>query len=212
MKWDRLEKLIPYVEVGKDELHHSKVTVVREVPGAGLYAQQPGLYWRKTSPLGGDFLIEVTSSGVDWNHHQFTHTDLFEDLEKKSRRRRAYMQGTWAPALVRVVSEGEDPLRQLMGSVPPQMDGLPVGLLLEIAQCLALCEHRRYGRHEPLGGRCLPSRFALGIIFGVWSAAEAAAVEKDGKHGLSGLRKAKGINEPTFRNLLGGKRPSACAD
>jgi hypothetical protein len=77
--------------------------------------------------------------------------------------------------------------------------------LLVTGQCLALCEHRRYSDHEPLGGRCLPARFALGIILGRWSSTMAASVHRLGKVGLTQLRSKVGQREPSFQQVLGRK-------
>jgi hypothetical protein len=164
MEWDTLEKTIPYMVEDGSEGHIDLLNVRREVyagDGFRVDVSQPGKYWRQTEPKGGDFVIEVTSAraitlgGSTWTSRRFTHTDLFLDTQEKRDHNAEIVRAELAPALTRVVAEGEDPLT-LSGGTFHEMPGLEPMAYLMVGQTLALCEHRRYHEHEPMGGRCLP--------------------------------------------------------
>jgi hypothetical protein len=169
----------------------------------------PGKYWRETREpadhlwrprKGGDFAIQVADESDGWTRGRFfTHRELFLDVERKARADRESVKTTLIPALVNVVAEGSDPLLE---SLPRPTVGLHPRALLAASQALSLCERRRFYEHAPLGGRALPARFAVGIAYDLWTAAEASAVEKKGKHGLRELRARSG-DEPSFSEVLG---------
>jgi hypothetical protein len=172
--------------------------------GAYVAVRQPGVHWSATKDLlvrrpGGDFVVEITDPVAGWARRHFRHKDLFEDIAGKVRSDPVMMRTSFAPALVSIVAEGSDPLSFTFGRGLP---GLQVGTLLVASQCLALCEHRRYPEFEPVGGRALPARFSLGIIFDRWTWQEAARVEHSGRRGLHWLRE-RYSREPSFTAVLG---------
>ena len=211
MKWDELENFIPYVPEDGPNGHvdiHSQSNHVYTPGSFRIDALLPGVHWRDTKPRGGDFVIEVTSatartlSGSTWTSHRFTHTELFQDTQEKTSSNSAFVQSSLAPALVEIVAEGADPLDFQDDADEPPFPGLEPLAYLMVGQVLALCESRRFRDHEPLGGRCLPLRLALGIMFTRWSDGAAMAVWRRGKGGLAQLRNRHGP-EPTLQAVLG---------
>lgn len=206
MNWDELDDFIPLVRPGGGQLH-TRVKVVQSGTGWVVEVSQPGKHWKDTRPKGGDFVIRVSSTladaGKGWDSHQFMHVELFEDVDEKRRVDRAWMERVFAPALVEVIAEGSDPTKYFDAIHRPDLPGIEPEALLTTGQCLALCEHRRYADHEPIGGRCLPARFALGIILGRWSSTMAAGVHRLGRLGLTRLRTRVGQSEPSFQDVLG---------
>jgi hypothetical protein len=217
MDWNELDRTVPWIVPVPSGALHTRSLVIYEAKTSLVRVALPGRHHADTYMPGGDFVVQVDSaggttlSGASWEGRQFSHVDLFEDFERKAEFDAAYMQSRFAPALVQVVAEGEDPVRiaqQLDNSALP---GLEVVTSLVASQCLALAEHRRYRRYEPRGGRCLPARFALGIIFRTWRASSAAGVQRKGAQGLQRLRREAGRDEPSFEAVLGrGLRSSAC--
>jgi hypothetical protein len=206
MDWATLERHIPYVLDQGAEARRRRATVLYD---STIQALQPGLYWNETSPRGGDFLITLTDAAADWNAKAFTHRDVFADVEAKTATAPEWMRMKFAPAMVLVVAGEQDPDSVQIGNAPPLPGASPRGLLRG-AQCLALCEHRRFKQHEPFGGRCLPMRFALGIIYGVWTARMAGDVEKLGKPGLLKLRRDCNGQEPDPVTLVLKRQLKAC--
>ncbi len=202
MDWTTLESRVPYVQYSPSCDFLSGASVIHDGSQTRISIRQPGKYWYTSTPMGGDFLIEVSSQQAEWREHAFTHRDLFDDLAMKLSLHGDYLRTRWAIALARVIGDGADPDHTGITDADTNQGVEPL-TLLRTAQLLGLCEFRRYGNHEPVGGRCLPSRFALGIIFECWSSEEAALHEKRGKHGLTDLRIFRGAREPTFRQLLG---------
>jgi hypothetical protein len=206
MDWDELDALIPWVRPGGRQ-SHSEVTEVTQNEGWSIRVAQPGEHWKDTSPKGGDFVIRVSSELANahrgWDDHQFMHVELFEDVDEKRRQDRDWMESVFGVALVEVAAEGADPAGFFPDLARTDLPGIEPQALLATAQCLALCEHRRYATHEPTGGRCLPARFAIGIILGRWSSTMAAGVHRLGKTGLLRLRSRVGQREPRFQDVLG---------
>ncbi len=192
MFFNEVHEKIPYLSDG--ELH----SVTTEIYPA-VRVKQPGRHAFDTDPIGGDFVVEVSCDNAKWDWKQFTHADLFADLQSKyDTSQRFFLQHTYAKFLARVVDGTIEPIKiETTATIP----GLDLTVLLQTSQVLAVAEHRRYARYEANGGgRFLPVRFALGIIFGHWSAAEATRVQRRGVHGLRELTKLGG-NPPTVRKL-----------
>jgi len=209
VKWSKLSRTIPWHPQATASLH-SISTVIAESKrsGARVAVKQPGVHSGETGQihgvelvprLGGDFVIEIKDPAANWDARRFRHVDLFADFNLKAEADRSFVKRQLAPALIRVVGEGADPLEPLPAANLP---GLQIGTLLVASQCLALCEHRRFAQFEPVGGRALPARYVLGIIWEVWSIGEAIRVEHSGRRGLLYLREQHG-REPAFSTVLG---------
>jgi hypothetical protein len=197
MDFNELNESIPYA-AGK------KLHVMEMNPYPGITLSMPGRHQDETSPNGGDFVVMVDSESRGWVKHQFTHGDLWDDLEEK----RA-TDSCAAEDLMRDyahVVRGTDPetLRWDFenGLIPEDLDTvwdhtlLPQTFLYAV-QCLAVAEHRRYWQHECQGGgRYLPARFSVGIIEGYWTAADAKKYQYRGRQGLENLIKEKGRPTP----------------
>lgn len=184
MDFETLHEMIPYVHSGKKHLLSFQ-------PYNGITLRMPGRHAGDTDPIGGDFVVCVDDADLGWISHQFTHDDLFSDIEEKTAKAKYVANG-----LMRAYAEvvfGRDPedfefrmIKAWEGTLHPQT-------FLYAVQCLAVAEHRRYHQHESRGGgRFLPARFASGIVEGVWTAADAKAVQRRGRLGLDQLLKEKG--------------------
>lgn len=178
MNFDQLNEEIPHV-IGK-RLH-----IVSMSPYEGVKLRMPGRHQKDTPKRGGDFVVIVTDESAGWTNHRFKHDDIFIDVERKrgvsQELTTAFMQDYAA------VVCGEDPTtfkyehNEFAGTITPEV-------LLCAGQCLAVAEHRRYAHFENKGGgRFLPVRMAFGIAEGLWTAADAAAVQKRGRPGLEYL-------------------------
>lgn len=183
MKFDKLHAMIPYVKGGK-----TKILSMRPYPDIKLML--PGRHAKDTDPVGGDFVVCVTDSNMNWENHQFSHNDIFADLVVKAN---AEPDATdCLMGMYLEVIKGEDP--EIM--VVPGGDRLPgidYTTFLRAVQCLAIAEHRRYHQHEAkFGGRYLPFRFATGIVDGLWSPIVAAGKEKYGRPGVEQLERLHG--------------------
>ena len=205
MDWDELGRHIPWISGAGRRLYEEK-TPVYDGEGWMVAVSQPGKEWNRTTPPGGDFAIrihapaDVSPTGRSWEARTFTHIDLFLDVEAKTRFDSGFARETVGRGLAAIV-RGEDPMGLTLRR-PGAPPGLPIRALLCASQCLALCEHRRYKKFEPLGGRYLPARFALGIVFDLWTAGQAADVVWDGRRGLERLRAAVGRSEPALEEVL----------
>lgn len=186
MDFATLHETLPYV-IGKKE----HVLEYRPYPGVTL--KFPGKHQADTDPPGGDFVVCVTDIGKGWIDHQFTHTDLFAEFE-----RRIKFHHKSVPFMInyaKVVKQGIDPAdsKYYHGVIGPG-DLLNDKILLCALQCLAVAEHRRYAKFESKGGgRYLPARFASGIVLGAWTAADAAGLQKKGRPGVEMLEKSNGV-------------------
>lgn len=191
MKFDELHAFLPYVTQG--DLHTDEYLIYDNVR-----VKFPGRHAMDTVPPGGDFVVEVNCDNAGWNWKQFTHGDIFKDVELKTTYNSNFMQSWFAPNLCQIV------LGESIPTVPAdegKLPGVRTATLLEASQALAVAEHRRYHQYEANGGgRFLPVRFTLGIIFGYWTATEAAKVQRRGAHGLRELTKEFG-NPPTVKRL-----------
>ena len=132
----------------------------------------------------------VTDPNIGWKKHQFTHGDIFIDLEAK----RAHSD-VFTDVLMehyrRVVVEGFDPDK--IDVVDYTGPGVEPNLFLRAVQALAVAEHRRYAKFEPkFGGRFLPYRFGAGIAEGLWTAGHAIDKQKKGRPGVEMLERLHG--------------------
>lgn len=189
MDFDALNAKIPYISEGK-------VKSIELVPYEGITLALPGRHSDQTTPKGGDFVVMVTDTTVGWNKHQFTHGDIFNDLERRPFS--SSMRSTdlmWA--YLRVVKYGMDPGVDIIVASDPSsgFGGLVRPLLfLQAVQCLAVAEHRRYARYEnQFGGRYLPFRFGAGIEEGLWTAGQAIEKQKKGRPGVEHLERLHGV-------------------
>lgn len=195
MDFNELNELIPFARYGKEK-------ILTMQPYNAITLGLPGRHAEDTTPKGGDFVVMVDSSTLDWTRHQFTHTDLFKDIEAKSEQSRT-MTRRFMESYFDVVLGSEPEIWDRNG-----LPGLHPMTLLYALQCLAVAEHRRYAIHEKkYGGRYLPFRFAAGIAQGLWTAADAANLQKRGRPGVEMLEKQHGRPDLTGDLIihLGGK-------
>lgn len=190
MKFQELHDLIPYAKGGKEKSLEMK-------PYSGITLAMPGRHALDTRPIGGDFVVMVTDKSIKWTRHQFTHTDLFKDVENRTKLSAGHSQQLVEDYLD--VINGADPdfyVNRYKESVT--LDTLNPIIFLRAVQCLAVAEHRRYHQFEAkFGGRYLPFRFAAGIAEGLWTAADAASMERRGRPGVEILEKIHGKPQNT---------------
>lgn len=192
MNFKKLNEMIPYVTGGKQK-------ILSMQPYNAVTLRLPGRHAKDTTPVGGDFVVCVDDDGMNWISHQFTHTDLFLDLQKKT--------DAWPQAAEALMANY---FKVINGADPEKMDAdhyeLWAGTLhpqtfLYAVQALAVAEHRRYERFEnKFGGRFLPFRFGAGIVEGQWTAAIASERQRMGRPGVEWLEKQFGT--PTFTQRL----------
>ncbi len=171
---------IPFV-VG-NELH-----VVGTEVYPGVKIMMPGKHQHETSPVGGDAVITITDLSVGWTEHKFSHTDFFKDIEMKAQ----YSQSQTEELMKEYISMLKmNPLVVGQYSLP----GVQAHLCLYSWQVLAVIEHRRYRQWEKQwGGMYLFPRFIFGIAEGLWTAADAANLQKRGRPGVEMLEKQYGV-------------------
>jgi hypothetical protein len=180
MNFQELNEYIPYAT---GEVEH----VLTMKPYKNITLMLPGRHQHDTVPPGGDFVVKITDSNKKWKGHQFKHTDLFEDFEEK----RNVVQLMTRELLkdYESVVNGVDP--DILGWSEHDLPGIQPKTLLYACQCLAVAEHRRYGKFESKGGgRFLPLRFSTGIALGLWSAKQAADKQRQGRPGVEELEAA----------------------
>jgi len=201
MRFEKLNDMIPYVLGGKQK-------VLAMHPYNAITLAMPGRHAKDTLPKGGDFVVMVDDDRMDWTRHQFTHTDLFQDLDRKTNvgpdDGSAYMHNEPFRFM-------EQYLYVIKGADPEKVDtdpfvkfpGLHPQTFLYAVQCLAVAEHRRYAIHEvKFGGRYLPFRFGAGIVEGLWTAADAAERQKRGRPGVEWLERERGTPDLTKELML----------
>lgn len=197
MKFDKLNEMIPYVRGGKAK-------ILSMHPYNAITLRMPGRHALDTDPIGGDFVVCVDDENLDWVEHQFTHTDLFNDLYTK------YTQGIYLKHepmrfmenYQTIIHKGMDP-DKIDVELFEKMPGLHPETFFYAVQCLAVAEHRRYAKHEvKYGGRYLPFRFGAGIMEGLWTATEAAEKQKRGRPGVEWLEKDFGTPDLTKELML----------
>lgn len=187
MDFTKLHERIPLVKGGKEK-------ILSMSPYKNIELKMPGRHAADTTPVGGDFVVCVTDENLGWNNHQFTHTDIFVDVELKTE-----TDSAGAIALLesyaRVV-QGADPEKEKIPS--HNMGGMDTKTFLRAVQCLAVAEHRRYAKYEDrFGGRYLPLRFAAGIVEGHWSASDAIEKQRRGRPGVEWLERDNGKPQTT---------------
>jgi hypothetical protein len=190
MDFVTLHEMIP--RATGDKLH-----VMEMKPYPNITLAMPGRHQNDTDPVGGDFVVMVDDVNMGWVKHQFTHGDLWHDLEKK-----LWAHGPATKSLMQdyaKVVRGGDPEETswgddlVHGSESLWGHTLKPQTFLYAVQCLAVAEHRRYWKHErDGGGRYLPARFSVGIVEGRWTAKDAEAFQYRGRQGLENLIKEKG--------------------
>ncbi len=174
--------MLPYVVGGKKH-------VLSYSPYNAVELMFPGVHALDTTPKGGDFVVTVDDEDLGWIKHQFTHNDIFADLEKKVKD--FPVNTIRLMEFYRDVVQGKDPNKLYVSSLAEDMPGLNPITFLYAVQCLAVAEHRRYAEFESRGGgRYLPARFASGIVYGAWTAVDCANMQKRGRPGVEILEKA----------------------
>lgn len=193
MKFDKLHAMIPYAKGGKEK-------ALSMSPYPDITLMMPGRHAKDTDPVGGDFVVCVTDNNMGWVNHQFTHADLFNDLDNKTLGDADVADNLMGMYLE--VITGEDPeIMRVPGG--DRLVGIDYTTFLRAVQCLAVAEHRRYHQHEAkFGGRYLPFRFAAGIVEGQWLIIDAASKEKYGRPGVEQLERQNGTPYLT-RKLMG---------
>lgn len=190
MKFDKLNAMIPYAKGGKNH-------ILTMQPYNAITLAMPGRHALDTDPVGGDFVIMVDDEVMNWTKHQFTHADLFADVESKVNERpedAAFLLARYAD----IVMNGDDPEKINFGDEVVFEQSMHAQTFLYAVQCLAVAEHRRFWQFESKGGgRFLPLRFTAGIIEGNWTALQAAEKAKRGKPGVQWLEKDHGTPELT---------------
>jgi len=181
VKFSDLHETIPYAKGGKEK-------VLRYSPYPNITLAMPGRHALDTAPVGGDFVVMVTDPIFSRADHQFTHNDIFKDVEYR-------VEKGWTDTV---------PLMETYLSVvhrnaePPTNGNSGIGCMhddtfLYAVQCLSVAEHRRYAKYEPqFGGRYLPFRFAAGIAEGLWTAADASNLQRKGRPGVEILERQYG--------------------
>lgn len=194
MDFNTLHETLPYV-IGKKEY------VVDHRPYSGVKLSFPGRHQLDTEPRGGDFVVIVTCKSIGWNHHSFTHQDIFNDIQAKYD-----IDPVEADRLVTEyakVVHGADPDEFPKRYVDGWDKTLDQTILLRAAQCLAVAEHRRYKKFESKGGgRFLPVRFITGIVEGLWTAEDAKKWQRKGRPGLDALISIHGAPVPLEKRVL----------
>lgn len=189
MDFNELRDTIPLAT--GDKLH-----VMEMKPYPNITLAMPGRHQNDTTPIGGDFVVMVDSESRGWTKHQFTHGDLWEDLESKMNADHA-ASITLMQEYCRVVRGSDPSIGWSVFTGSGWESTLDPMTFLYAVQCLAVAEHRRYWPHECKGGgRYLPARFSMGIIEGKWTAADAKAYQYRGRQGLENLIKEKGRPTP----------------
>jgi len=182
MDFESLNELIPHT-LGK------KLHTVTMAPYNAVTLAMPGRHQQDTPVPGGDYVVMVDDTNLGWVRHQFTHDDLFNDMELKYNSDVALAQSLMQDYAKVVLGQSPTDVKYTSDGAP----GLHPQTFLYATQCLAVAEHRRYGQHEARGGgRFLPARFSSGIVEGLWTAADIKPLQRRGRPGLDMLMKDKG--------------------
>jgi hypothetical protein len=188
MKWDMLERRVPYMLVfSRQEVPTPILGTVRGT-GDAVWVVHPGKHWNTWPTPGGDFKVKIRTCGRE---RMLSFRQVFEDWELKRDWAAAHgidttvlLEGPVADALRQIVVEGASPetvsrtlekrVKKAYQSGAKEIPGIPLLVLLTAHQCMALAEDRRYGEQTALGGgKYLLVRVVLGIIYGKWTADEA---------------------------------------
>lgn len=187
MRFSELHDHVPFARFGKAKSLTTN-------PYNAITLALPGRHSEDTTPKGGDFVVMVDDDKMNWTKHQFTHTDIFRDVQKKfdaepdntNNLMKDYLDVIHGDAYPKIWDQRYD------------LPGIHPQTFLYAVQCLAVAEHRRYAQHEDkFGGRYLPFRFAAGIAEGLWTATDAADKQKRGRPGVEWLEKDHGLSELT---------------
>lgn len=183
MNFEKLHELIPYATGGKNH-------AVTMSPYNAVMLAMPGRHQHDTVPPGGDFVVMVSDDNLGWVNHQFTHDDIFLDMERKVQLDSESAEQLMADYAA-VVVNGADP-EKFSWERGDWVDSLHPQTFLYAVQCLAVAEHRRYHQFEKRGGgRYLPMRFTFGIVSEAWTAADCKNYQRRGRPGLEHLEKEK---------------------
>lgn len=194
MKFQKLNEIIPYVTGGKNY-------ILSMQPYNAVSLAMPGRHAKDTDPIGGDFVVMVDDADLEWIRHKFTHSDIFADVQRKHDECPEAL-GSLMDAYYEVVL-GADP-EKFLASNPEKYVGLHPHTFLFAVQALAVAEHRRYARFEKSGGgKFLPLRFSAGIAEGLWTATDAASVQRKGRPGCEMLERLHG--RPSLTRELAAK-------
>lgn len=189
MKFDKLNEIVPYARFGKQKS-------LSMSPYNGVYLAMPGRHAEDTTPKGGDFCVIVDDDNIGWVRHQFTHSDMFKDLELKYSTEPS-STNFFMKDYLSVIQGGNPELGswyENLVPIPLKNVGVHPQTLLYALQCLAVAEHRRYAKHEErFGGRFLPFRFSAGIAQGLWTAEEASKNQRYGRSAVERLEKERGL-------------------
>lgn len=177
----------------------TKKHVVTMNPYNAITLAMPGRHQHDTPTPGADFVVMVDDENVGWVRHQFTHTDIFRDLELKASGDSNWIMKNY----LNIVKDGVDPEKI---DVPDDLDyvGMHPQTLFYALQCLAVAEHRRYAKFEnKFGGRYLPFRFSAGVMEGLWNADACIGMQRRGRPGVEILEKINGVPDYT-KELMNG--------
>ena len=164
-----IEDTIPYVLDG--DKHSVELYVFDDVR-----VKLPGKHADETR--GGDFVVETylptnahASGGMRWV--QMTHEDYVLEATRHPANKDLFLSA-WRSLLLNADIEDY-----------ADMFGPTEQTLLRSLLCIGVCESRRYGQHEPIGGRFLLYNFAKGVREHGWPHQE---VRKQLRYGKNGLR------------------------
>lgn len=187
MRFEELNELIPHA-LGE------KLHVLTMQPYNGITLAMPGRHQKDTPVPGADFVVMVSDTNLGWVNHQFTHDDIFSDIHKKTQQNQVDADTLMNNYASVIFGQSPDDFKWVRGL---WRDSLHPQIFLHAVQCLAVAEHRRYGKHEARGGgRYLPARFASGIVEGLWTPKEAKTVQRKGRPGLDWLISTNGAPKP----------------
>lgn len=191
MKFNKLHEMLPYAQGGKQK-------ILSYQPYNAITLRFPGRHAKDTDPIGGDFVVCVDDDRMDWTAHQFTHTDLFLDLQSKTEGTYLHKEPfRFLEHYRSVIAYGQDP-EKIDTELFEKMPGVHPQTFLYAVQCLAVAEHRRYAKFEnKFGGRYLPFRFSAGIVEGLWDAQAAMGMQRRGRPGVEILEKVNGTPDLT---------------
>lgn len=190
MNFNDLNERIPHV-LGK---HHH---VVEMRPYENITLAMPGRHQQDTATPGGDFVVMVDEPTKRWKKHQFTHVDIFNDVEQKVKFDQNSADVFFAAYAAVVLGADPNDYKDSIFGLALMGVGIEALNFLHAGQCLAIAEHRRYARFEKKGGgRFLPLRFAQGIVEGKWTAADCKEWQRKGRPGLEALIRMNGDLSP----------------
>src|SRR3954469_12211932 len=142
MKFNELNDLIPYAKGGKEK-------ILRFSPYPNITLAMPGRHAADTIPVGGDFVVMVTDAVFKRPDHQFTHTDIFKDIEVKSNHPRIETFMASYFGLIHLNKDTDMFIPKMIGcghyleDMPDLLTPLPgvdEDTFLQAVQCLAVAE------------------------------------------------------------------------